>query len=206
MPHYAFRPSDDPATDSVAARSAEEERAFVERIRAGDHRAFEQLFATHYEALCGFVQSCLRSRESVEDLVQEIFVRIWEQRERWQPGGTIRQYLFTAARHQAISHLRHAAVLRRFEERAARDPVIPASIHPVREPDEPLHAAELTAAFEEAVRALPERRRQVLLLRWQHQMSHAEIAQILGISVKGVETQIGRAFKLIRERLARFRE
>jgi len=177
----------------------------VSAVRAGDSVAFERIFTAHYEALCAFVHGYLRSREATEDVVQDLFASIWENRERWLPGGTIRQYLFTAARNRALSHLRHAVVVRRFEDLAKRDSV-PLAADRLAEPaDGSLHLTELTAAFEDAVRALPEGRRRVLLLRWEGQLSHAEIAQVLGISVKGVETQIGRAMRSIRERLARFR-
>jgi RNA polymerase sigma-70 factor (ECF subfamily) len=201
---HAFRRQDDdaPHTDPVPS---EEELRVIASVRTGDSAAFERLFTTHYEALCGFVHGYLRSREATEDLVQDLFASIWENRERWRPGGTIRQYLFTAARNRALSHLRHAVVVRRFEDRAKRDPVPSACSGRAAHADGAVYVGELTAAFEEAVRALPEGRRRVLLLRWEGELSHAEIAQVLGISVKGVETQIGRAMRSIRERLAHFR-
>ncbi len=204
MSQRAYRDDDDATTPRALAR-ASEERGVIAAVRAGDSAAFERLFTSHYDALCAFVYSYVRSREATEDLVQDLFASIWENRDRWLPGGSIRQYLFTAARNRALTHLRHDVVVRRFENTVARDPVPLPDSRVAESADDLAHTAELTAAFEEAVRALPARRRRVLLLRWEGQLTHAEIAQVLGISVKGVETQIGRAMRFIRERLASFR-
>ncbi len=204
MGQHAFRRREEDRAPPDPAR-AERERRLVAAVRDGDSVAFEQLFTEHYALLCDFVHGYLRSRETTEDLVQDLFASIWENRERWLPGGTVRQYLFKAARNRALSHLRHAVVVRRFEDRAKRELV--SSIHSrgAERADDSVYLAELTAAFEVAVRALPEGRRRVLLMRWGGGMSHAEIAQVLGISVKGVETQLGRAMRSIREQLAHFR-
>jgi RNA polymerase sigma-70 factor (ECF subfamily) len=70
-------------------------------------------------------------------------------------------------------------------------------------PDEAVQAAELARALGAAVDALPERRRLVVICRWRHQLSYAEIAQVLGISVKTVEVQMGRALAALRTQLAR---
>lgn len=204
MSQRAYRADDDAMTPLALARTSEE-RGVIAAVRAGDSAAFERLFTSHYDALCAFVYSYVRSREATEDLVQDLFASIWENRERWLPGGSIRQYLFTAARNRALTHLRHDVVVRRFENTLARDPVPLPDSRVAERADDLAHTAELTAAFEAAVRALPARRRRVLLLRWEGQLTHAEIAQVLGISVKGVETQIGRAMRFIRERLASFR-
>jgi len=204
MSQRAYR-SDEDATTSIAPPRTDEERRVIAALRAGDSVVFEWLFSSHYDALCAFVYSYVRSRETTEDLVQDLFASIWENRDRWLPGGTIRQYLFTAARNRALTYLRHEVVVRRFEDVAARDPVLLSDGRMTERADDLAHFDELTTAFEDAVRALPAKRRRVLLLRWEAQLTHAEIAHVLGISVKGVETQIGRAMRFIRERLASFR-
>lgn len=203
MAQHAFRRREEDHAPSDPTNS-EKDQHLIDAVRRGDAFAFEQLFTAYYDVLCDFVHSYLRSRDATEDLIQDLFASIWENRDRWLPNGTIRQYLFKAARNRALSHLRHAVVVRRFEDISQRESL--ASIHAryAERADDSICLAELTAAFEAAVRALPERRRRVLLLRWSGGMSHAEIARVLGISVKGVETQLGRAMRSIREQLIRF--
>lgn len=179
------------------------EREWVVRVRAGDERAFEEMFNAYFPALCDFVQSYVHGPEEAEELVQNVFFRIWQQRAEWKPDG-LRAYLFGACRNRALSHRRHERIVARFAERAVRDGQGTAGLGPPR-PDEEAQASELAEALRRAVHDLPERRRMVVILRWEHHLSHAEIARILGISVKTVETQFGRAIAVLRERLAAFR-
>jgi RNA polymerase sigma-70 factor (ECF subfamily) len=177
----------------------------LERIRAGDESAFEELFKGYYRALCDFVHGYVRSRETAEELVQTVFLRVWEKRESWEPITGIRAYLFAACRNQALDHLRHRRIVDRVMLAAdGMDPEELAGMQPAR-PDDALHATELTEALRRAVDELPERRRAVLVLRWQHHLSNLEIARALGISVKGVEAHVTRALAGLRERLAVFR-
>jgi RNA polymerase sigma-70 factor (ECF subfamily) len=163
------------------------------------------MFAAYYPALCSFVQSYVHTPDAAEELVQSVFLRLWEQRATWEPAG-IRPYLFGACRNRALSYRRHERIVARFEERVAREDLAAASsAHAPPAPDEDLYAAELAEALRRAVHELPERRRQVVILRWEHHLSHAEIARILGISIKTVEVQFGRAIAALRKRLQTFR-
>lgn len=180
------------------------ERECVARIRLADEGAFESMFHAYYARLCDFVQSYVRSPDVAEELVQTVFLRIWEHRATWDPATGVRAYLFAACRNQALGALKHERVVARVAQRATRDG-IPLGIAAAQVgPDEALQASELAGALREAVAKLPERRRLVLILRWQHQMSHADIARVLGISVKTVEVQMGRALAFFRKQLARF--
>jgi RNA polymerase sigma-70 factor (ECF subfamily) len=193
-----------PAIASTSPTSSPEPGQ-LERIRAGDEKAFEELFKSYYQALCAFTDGYVRSRETAEELVQTMFLRLWEKRESWEPVTGIRAYLFAACRNQALDHLKHRRVVDRVtlaagdvgsEEMGRTQPV---------QPDEAMHATELAEAFRLAVEQLPERRRAVVVLRWEHHLSNLEIARALGISVKGVEGHVTRALALLRDRLRAFR-
>lgn len=190
------------AADAHAPPSPAPEGGQLERIRAGDEAAFEELFKGYYRPLCDFVYGYLRSRETAEELVQTVFLRIWEKRENWEPVTGIRAYLFAACRNQALDHLRHRRIVDRVM--VASHGTESELSGPAR-PDEAIHAAELSEALRRAVGELPERRRAVLVLRWQHHLTNLEIARALGISVKGVEAHVTRALAGLRERLAAFR-
>ncbi len=190
------------AADAHSSPSPAPEPGQLERIRAGDEAAFEALFKTYYRPLCDFVHGYVRSRETAEELVQTVFLRIWEKRESWEPVTGIRAYLFAACRNQALDHLRHRRVVGRVMVASRCIELEPSAL---ARPDEATDAAELSEALRRAVDELPERRRAVLVLRWQHQLSNLEIARALGISLKGVEAHVTRALAGLRERLAAFR-
>jgi RNA polymerase sigma-70 factor (ECF subfamily) len=193
------------AADAHSSPSPAPEPGQLERIREGDEAVFEQLFKAYYRALCDFVYGYLRSRETAEEIVQTVFLRIWEKRESWEPVTGIRAYLFAACRNQALDHLRHRRIVDR--TMVAEGGIVSEESGPARppRPDEAIHASELSDALRRAVDGLPERRRAVLVLRWQHHLSNLEIARTLGISVKGVEAHVTRALAGLRERLAAFR-
>jgi RNA polymerase sigma-70 factor (ECF subfamily) len=171
----------------------------------GDAAAFHRLFTEYFTPLRGFVLSYVKDPAVAEELVQDLFCGLWRQREQWAPQGRIRHYLLAAARNRALSYLRHQRIV----DRTSQQWVAPRGSEgcpgmggsPLG-PDQLLEAAELGEACRRAIHALPERRRLVVTLRWQHQLSHAEIARILGISVKGVEAQLSRALKSLRHLLA----
>jgi RNA polymerase sigma-70 factor (ECF subfamily) len=174
------------------------EPALLERIRSGDEQAFEHLFRSYYQPLCDFAMSYVRSRETAEELVQTIFLRLWEKREEFEPAAGVAAYLFAACRNRSLDHLKHEGVVARAEPDSAIG-------SPPLRPDEEVQVSELTQAIRQAVQQLPERCRAVAILRWEHQLSHAEIARALGVSVKAIEAHLTRARAVLRERLAAFK-
>jgi RNA polymerase sigma-70 factor (ECF subfamily) len=175
------------------------ENALAARIRAGDEGAFEELFLDHYASLCRFVDSYVRAPDVAEEIVQAVFLRLWEQRRWWDPHGSPRAYLFASCRNQAVDALRHEQIVARSIAESG-ELGIGSSSRP-RLADAEIEAADLADKLRAVVAELPERRRLVVVLRWQHQLSNPEIARILGISVKGVEMQFSRALADLRRRL-----
>ncbi len=92
----------------------------VERVRVGEAAAFERLFLTYYPSLCGFVDTYVHSEAIAEELVSDLFRRLWEQRERWTPTTSVASYLFGAARNCAIDYLKHQRVEQRVWPRVPR--------------------------------------------------------------------------------------
>jgi RNA polymerase sigma-70 factor, ECF subfamily len=165
--------------------------------------AFRRLFERRFEELYRFAYRYVRSAETAKDLVQEAFLRIWRQRAQVDLGGSAaRSYLYTVVRYQALDHLRHRRVEERWRTEYAAPQVTDHGAALSPDPDQELTAKEVATTIQRAVEALPRRQRQVLLLRWQQQASHDQIAQTLGISSKTVATHIGRAIQRLREVLA----
>lgn len=171
-------------------------KGLVERIQADDVAAFEQVFRAFHAPLCELVDSYVRSQAVAEDIVQDLFLVIWLKRHTLARVA-LRPYLFTAARNQALRHLRHAAVVRRWSFLATREPLANAPERPDRE----LEARETTQAVRAAIDDLPPRSRLAFVLRSEHGMSYADVAVAMGISVKGVEKLMSIAKTKLRERL-----
>ena len=172
------------------------------RIRDGDAAALETLFHEHYAALCRFANRYLHDRAAAEDLVQDVFASIWAGRLRLDVRGSLRSYLFAAVRNRALNVRKHQLVERDWELDEAIPDVRALHRAPPR-PDDLLDDVERHDRLRAALEALPERCRLVMQLRWEEQLTHAEIAEALGITVKGVERQLARGLRALRDRAER---
>jgi RNA polymerase sigma-70 factor, ECF subfamily len=181
------------------------EHEWSERIRDGDEAAFEAAFHLYYGPLCDFVERHVRDPQATEEIVQEVFLRVWTRRGELAVRESLRAYLYGAARNRALSHLKRRGVERRWAEAAERQPELAVLGSAPPSPDDELRSREIAAAVQNAIERLPERARLVAALRWQHQLSHAEIAEAMGITVKGVENQLGRAARALRKSLSHLR-
>jgi RNA polymerase sigma-70 factor, ECF subfamily len=162
---------------------------------------FRELFDAHAEALRRYARRFVRSRETAEDLVQEVFFRLWRGWEQVDTGTGIRAYLYIATRSRALNHLAHE----RAQDRAytlafprgivSEEPALPP------EADHNLDVDDVSRAIEQVLGTMPPRQREVAALRLRHQLSTADIARRLGISPRTVEVHIARATKALREQL-----
>jgi RNA polymerase sigma-70 factor (ECF subfamily) len=190
--------------------SLEAEATLLARVRVGDQRAFESIFRRYYAAIVAFANRYVDDRPLAEELVQDLFTQLWVDRARWEVKGSVASYLFAAARNRALNHRKRRALERDWsdsESVAAQDDAVDlewAGRFPV-DPHTLLESAELQGQLDRAIAALPERCRLVMHLRWREQLSYAEIAEVMAISVKGVENQLGRGLKALRELLPSLR-
>jgi RNA polymerase sigma-70 factor (ECF subfamily) len=172
----------------------------IARIRMGDEHAFDQLFRRYHRSLCLYSMRIVKSMERAEEIVQDVFLRVWLHRERLQDVQSLAGYLLTAVRNHSLN----AATRDPWSERWRGATLTELQEHHAESAsaDEDVAAAELARAVDEAVAQLPPRCREVFLLRTRDRMSHAEIARTMGITPKTVENQIGHALKHLRKALA----
>ncbi len=90
------------------------ERAWADRIRGGDRTAFEALYRKYWQPLYAFAFRYVRSKEDAEEVVQDVFFRIWRGRADWVPAGAVRNYVYCAVRNAARDRLERTAVARRW--------------------------------------------------------------------------------------------
>ena len=144
---------------------AESARGLAARIRLGDEDAFAALFLEHYTDLCQFVDSYVRAPDIAEEIVQAVFLRIWEHRGSWDPRGSPRAYLFASCRNQAVDALRHEQIV---AQSSGRDAYLGIGRWSApRLADAELEAAELADRLRSVVAELPERRQLVVILDWE---------------------------------------
>lgn len=165
--------------------------------------SFELLFRTFRPRLCAYAERYVACPDTAEEVVEEVFLRVWMQRKFENGGcGSPKRYLYMAVRNQALKVLDHERVVQRWRESARSQDHLPGMSQPPTAADERLHADQLAAALQQAIDRLPERCRQAYVLHRLQGSSQAEIAAIMGISVRTVETQLARATRALRQQLA----
>lgn len=176
-------------------REARWTRGLLEGIRQGDAAAFEELFRAYCPALIRFACRYTRDTPAAENIVQEVFLNVWRDRSRLDPAANVKAYLYAAVKNQSLKYLRHADVERRGAE------VLRGSESPAKTPEDEWRGKAAAASVHQAIDRLPDRCRLIFTMNRFDHLTYAEIARILQISIKTVETQMGRALAFLREAL-----
>lgn len=163
-------------------------------IAAGDRAAFEALFRLHYRPLCAFAVQYVKDTDKAEDLVQDLFFRLWLDRAKLAITTSLKAYLFASVRNRCLNEVKSAGRVRVLNEEADE--------HAMDEERSEDEHTERIARVQAAIELLPEERRKVFKLSRYEGLKYHEIAARLGISVKTVENQMGKALKSLREELA----
>jgi RNA polymerase sigma-70 factor, ECF subfamily len=178
------------ATSLAHTALAPDEATWVARIRAGDDTAFDAMFRAYAAPLRAFARGYV-SPDDAADVIQDVFVKLWHARATWEVRGSLRAYLYAAVRNHAINRVRRLRV---------RDRVTAAVVAELpRVMEMPADSGvNRLEQFERALARLSDKHRQVFLLRWQHDLSYAEIAAVLDVPVKTVDSRMTRALRQLR--------
>jgi RNA polymerase sigma-70 factor, ECF subfamily len=169
---------------------------FARIVQHDDYRAFEKLFHYNYNPLRNFCKNLVHIDEVAEELVSEVFFKIWNNRKRILISSSAKSYLYASIRNISFDHLRKEkhAVWVDLEQAGA----ITCDQY---NPQEQSEFEELQIKIENAIAKLPKKCRLIFQLSRDHSMKYNEIAETLKLSVKTVETQMGRALKSLRKSL-----
>ncbi|UKN01076.1 RNA polymerase sigma-70 factor [Paracrocinitomix mangrovi] len=162
-----------------------------------DIAEYESIFRSHYPELCGFANKYLDDLDASEEVVQQIFVKLWENKSELSIVGSIRSYLFSAVRNGCLNQIKHIKIRETFKEHNQREIEQNAQYA-----DEEMDASELELKIKASIDALPEKRKKIFILSRYEGLKYKEIAEKLNISVKTVEHQMGSAIKQLKSDLA----
>jgi RNA polymerase sigma-70 factor (ECF subfamily) len=168
----------------------------TDTLREGGITAFEMLFRTHYQPLCNYAYSFLQDRHDAEEVVQSTFLLFWEKRETLAIRATVKPYLYAMVRNACLNAIKHEKIKQRHaDEETALAARSDDSV------TQTVASNELELKITQAIEELPEQCRMVFKLSRFEELKYAEIATQLNISVKTVENHMGKALRMMREKL-----
>jgi RNA polymerase sigma-70 factor, ECF subfamily len=166
-------------------------------IRQGNERVFETVFRKHYQALCNYACGILKDMDDAEEVVQSIFMKFWEQRGGIEINVSLKSYLYRAVHNTCLNRLKHLKIQEVhkqyvgnfFEENHDSATNL-------------MDKVELENRIADALEKLPEQCRLIFKMSRFEELKYQEIADRLGLSIKTIENQIGKALKIMRTELA----
>ena len=165
------------------------------KIKRSDSKAFKSAFDLLQAKLFAFLHYKLGDTAVAEDIVQEVFIKLWENRHQLKEELSLKSYLFTIANNLALNHIRHNKIVLKFQQEQKIELQVGDSVH------NEIAKNELYESLLKAVAELPEKSRVVFMLSRFDDLSYKEIAGNLDISIKTVESHMGKALKLLRKSL-----
>lgn len=181
--HTAYNHTDEPSG------------ALKERIASSDPLAFRQLFEMYMDKLSSFATSIIKSPESAAEIVDEVFLKVWNNRSSITSINNLRVYLYSAVKNESLNHLSQKA--RRLVTEPFDEIDIQIGNHP--DPEQLLITRELYQKIRAAVETLPPRCKMIFKLVKEDGLQYKEVAEILNLSVKTIDAQMVIAVTRLRE-------
>ncbi len=192
-------------TPAGGSKEDDENVRLMRLVGAGDTHAFEELIERHQSLVAGTVARMLGSNSEVEDIAQQVFIRVWKSADRYKHRAKFTTWLLKITRNLVFNELR----------RTRRRAHVPIQMEPEAEeiplkdetnpmPDASLLERELQEAIEQAITELPEKQRMALILRRYEELNYEQIAEILDLSVPAVKSILFRARSELRVRLGKY--
>jgi RNA polymerase sigma-70 factor (family 1) len=168
----------------------------INRLRKGEEVAYEMLFKEYYKVLTIFANKYIRDIETSKELVQELFVHLFERRESLDINSSLKSYLFRSVHNRCINYINARKIREKYAEHVSNTREIAQNSL-----DEEVNVSELEHALYKAIGELPPKCRTIFKLNRFEGLSNIEIADKLTLSKRTVETQISKALKILRLKL-----
>ncbi|MEX1666818.1 RNA polymerase sigma factor [Zhongshania arctica] len=166
----------------------------MRRVADGDQQAFAMLLGRHSKMVLNLVYRIVLSRDDAEDLCQEVFERLWKQAPEWRDDAKLTTWLYRVANNLALNFRQ------RVQQRLVVDDNLVESIVDTAAPEPIVNAGDNALVFD-ALKSLPDNQRAAMAFRFYQDVSVKDIATIMGLSAKAVESLISRAKQQLRTRL-----
>lgn len=177
----------------------------IHELKAGNHLVFEQVFKKYYATLCFEARGYLGEKHLVEEVVCDVFTRVWQNRETLYIKTSLREYLVKAVHNTCIDYYRHLKAQEKLKQGFEQKQEIPITLKDIGEnPLDYILTQELEVRIIKAIESLPDQYKKTFTLSRFHDLTYDEIAAEMGISVNSVKTNIKNALSKLRESLGEF--
>jgi RNA polymerase sigma-70 factor (ECF subfamily) len=174
-----------------------EEGLLIQEVAKGNEKAFRALYDAYFNHLSAYIYKLSKSKAATEEIVQEIFVKLWVNRSLLTDVAILDAYLFTMARNKTIDHLRRLAKETRLISVLMNQ--LPGHNNNI---DDKLNAAALQLLIEEALEPLSEQKKKIFHLSRNEGLSHDEIAEIMQLSKSTVKNHLSETLKHVKDHLS----
>lgn len=177
----------------------------VRELKTGNHLVFEQVFKKYYATLCFEARGYLGAKHLVEEVVCDVFTRVWQNREALYIKTSLREYLIKAVHNTCIDYYRHLKAQDRLKQGFEQNQDVAITLKDIGEnPLDYMLSQELEVRINKAIESLPEQYKKTFTLSRFYDLTYDEIAAEMGISVNSVKTNIKNALSKLRESLGEF--
>ncbi len=166
----------------------------------GEDIIFEQVFKAHFKSLFAYAFTILKDDVMAEEMVQNVFYKLWEKRDHTAIHASLKAYLYRSVHNESMNYLKHSRVIKNHQIHTMQQQKYEADINPAVQ----LVNKELEHHIRKALNELPEQCRTIFQMSRFEDLKYREIAEKMGLSVKTVENQMGKALHLLRGKLAGF--
>ena len=177
-------------------RLAISDQNFVNALHKGDEVVFETVFRDYYERLCNYANTMINDLDESEEIVQSIFLNLWEKRESADIHTSVKSYLYRAVHNNCLNRIKHDKVRREHSEYSKFT-----AESGIDSTSQALIGKELEDQINVAINSLPHQCGVVFKLSRFENLTYAEIAEQLNLSVKTVDNHMVKALRILREKL-----
>jgi RNA polymerase sigma-70 factor, ECF subfamily len=169
----------------------------IEQFKTGDLAAFELVFKEYHRPLVNYATTIVKDADESEDIVQQVFITVWNKRSTIDIHTSIRSFLYKAVYNACLNKIKQQAVRKNYAKEIQLN-------HGNVSTDAGIQQKELQQKIDEAIEELPEQCGRIFKMSRFDNLKYQEIADTMTLSVKTVENQMGKALKLMREKLKEY--